>query len=402
MTVQTSGNPRGLVSRDLIFRFLKMLEHERGLSLRTIHAYKKAYTYFVRYLREQGIKAEKARIDRDHLRGWVASMRAKGLGWATIKLRLAALSAFFAWLWQERLIERNPVAGLPRPAPESWEPRGALSESEMDRIWQVALTSRRLTDRQARVALLLMWHCGARRGEVEGADWEDVDFERRSWYVKHGKGRRKRWVPLSELAVEHLQDLWQRRGRPTKGPILLSRERGRLSAKSLYCTIKRWARKAGLPHVSPHWFRHTFVTELALKARSPADLRKIQKLAGHASVETTMTYLHVTDEDRTLIDQAFGGAGTLERGADLKRAKVCGGPGDVAAGQKRPPHRGRPKLGLDRDQIHRLREEGLSLREIGRECGVSPRTIRRVLQYPGAKVGQKPQDARSRQEGPTG
>jgi len=390
MTAQTNGNPRGLVSRDLIFPFLRMLEDERGLSPRTIDAYRRAYTYFVRHLREKGVKAEKARIDREHVRGWVASMRARRLGWATIRLRLAAVSAFFGWLAEERLIERNPVTGIPRPGAESWEPRGALGEEEMGKIWQVALDSRRLSDRQVRAGLLLMWHCGARRGEVLGADWEDVDFGRRSWYVKKGKGRRKRWVPLSELAVEHLRDLWQRRGRPTKGPILLSRTRRRLSQTSLYDVIKRWARKAGLPHVSPHWFRHTFVTELALKARSPADLRKIQKLAGHASVETTMTYLHVTDEDRTLIDQAFGGARTR------------GGPGAGGVGQPEPTLRGRPKLGLDLDQIHRLREEGLSLREIARECGVSPRTIRRVLQYPGAKVGQKPQDARSRQEGPTG
>jgi len=379
-----------LVSRDLIFRFLRSLEQEHGRSPGTIRTYRQVYTYFVRYLREQGIRAEKARIDREHVRGWVASMRSKGLGWATIRLRLAALSAFFGWLAEERLIERNPVAGIPRPGAESWEPRGALNEAEMDRIWHVALASRRLTDRQVRVALLLMWHCGARRGEVLGADWEDVDFARRSWYVKKGKGRRKRWVPLSELAVEHLRDLWQRRGRPTKGPILLSRTRRRLSQTSLYDVIKRWVRKAGLPHVSPHWFRHTFVTSLAERASSPADLRKIQKLAGHASVETTMVYLHVSDEDRTLIDQAFGGARTRP------------GPGAGGVGQPEPTLRGRPKLGLDLDQIHRLREEGLSLREIARECGVSPRTIRRVLQYPGAKVGQKPQDARSRQEGPTG
>jgi len=390
---QGKGNRTQLISRDRIFRFLQMLEHERGLSLQTIDAYKKAYIYFVRYLREHGIKAEKARIDRDHVRGWVASMRVKELGWATIKLRLAALSAFFGWLWQERLIDRNPVAGLPRPAPESWEPRGALSESEMDTIWQVALTSRRLTDRQARVALLLMWHCGARRGEVEGADWEDVDFERRTWYVKHGKGQRKRWMPLSELAIAHLQDLWQLRRRPTKGPILLSQTRGRLAAKSIYTTVKRWARKAGLPHVSPHWFRHTFVTSLAERASSPADLRKIQKLAGHASVETTMVYLHVSDEDRTLIDQAFGGAGT---------PGIRGGPGVVAAEQQKPPHRGRPKLELDLNQVHRLREEGWSVRRIARECGVSHRTILRVLQYPGAKVVQNSQDARSGPEGPSG
>jgi integrase len=154
-----------------------------------------------------------------------------------------------------------------------------------------------------------VWQAGGRLGEVLGADWPDIALERRAWWIRNGKGGRTRWVPLSALALEQLRSLWDVQGRPEKGPVLLSRTRRRLSKTSLWNTIKGLRRAAGVPKASPHWFRHTYVTRLAERAASPADLRKIQKLAGHASLEMTQVYLHVPEADRGLVDQAFGPVG---------------------------------------------------------------------------------------------
>jgi integrase/recombinase XerC len=293
-----------VVSRDWIHRFLHSLKEE-GRSPATIDAYKRAYRWFWTYLKSQGQKAEKSRITRDHLRGWTAEMRDRDLSPASIRMRLAALSSFFRWLQQEGLVKGNPAALVPRPRAEPWHPKGALTLGQTARYWKQVLEDRRIQAYQNRVALLLMWQAGGRRREILMTDWQDLDLLKRSWYVRHGKGKRRRWLPLTTLTVRHLTILWERRGKPKDGPILLSRTGRRLSQTSLYGTIKTYARRAGLAHVSPHWFRHTYLTELALRATRAEDIWRIQKLAGHARVDTTTVYIHLLDEDRRLVDQAF-------------------------------------------------------------------------------------------------
>jgi site-specific recombinase XerD len=294
-----------VVSRDWIHAFLRSMEEEQR-SPATIDAYRRAYRWFWTYLKAHGIKAEKARITRDHLRGWTAEMRARNLSAASIRMRLAAISALFRWMQREGLVRGNPAALVPRPRIEPWSPRGALTPGQWARLWQIVVADRRIPAAQNRVALLLMAQAGGRRQEVLLTDWPDVDLEKRVWYVRHGKGRRRRHIPLSDLTVTHLRLLWERRGGPQDGPILLSRTRRRLSQTSLYGTIKAYTRRAGIPQVSPHWFRHTYLTELAIRARTPEDIWRIQKLAGHARVDTTTVYIHLSDEDRRLVDLAFG------------------------------------------------------------------------------------------------
>lgn len=294
-----------MVSRDWVHKFLQSLEEE-GRSPATIDAYRRAYRWFWTYLRSQGKKAEKSRITKEHLRGWTAEMRERNLAPASIRMRLAALSAFFRWLQREGLVKGNPVALVPRPRAEVWHPKGALSLGQAARYWREAVQDQRLQAYQNRVAVLLMWQAGGRRRELLMTDWPDLDLVKRSWFVRHGKGKRRRYMPLSPLTVKHLMILWERRGKPVGGPVLLSRTRRRLSQTSLYGTIKTYARRAGLPHVSPHWFRHTYLTELALRATRAEDMWRIQKLAGHARVDTTTVYIHLLEEDRRLVDLAFG------------------------------------------------------------------------------------------------
>lgn len=305
-----------MVSRDLVYRFLKALQQEQGRRPETIAAYRYAYTYFWRHLQSQGLKAEKQRISKEHVKGWVASMAAAGLNPRTIRTRLAALSSMFRWMMEEGIIRGNPVALVRRPRASRWSPRGALTPEQAARIWSVALADRRKAGFQSRVGLLLVWHSAGRRQEtLKSARWENLDLRKRAWWIREGKGGKDRWVPLSQLTVRHMKILHRLRGRPQEGSVLLSRTGRPLSETSFYGTIKRYCRLAGLPHISPHWFRHTLGTDMAERAESPADLQRIQEIFGHASLETTMVYVHVTPRHRDLLDRTY--PGQEDSGEDL-------------------------------------------------------------------------------------
>ena len=301
-----AGPPQGgiVISRDLVYKFLKSLEHEHNRAPATLHTYYKIYRLFWQHLQAQGIKSEKSRITKQIVQGWVLDMRGKGIAPSTVRSRLTALSAMFSWMHKEGHIKGNPVAPVPRPKVAAWKPRGALTSQQTAKVWGVALKDMRREAPQARVGLLMMWNAGARIGEVIGANWEDIDLTKRAWQIT-GKGGKTRWVPLTAALLIHLTALKEMRKNPQGGPILINLQKKRITKEALFHKVKRWCRAAGIPQASPHWFRHTFVTTLAERAAVPMDIERIRRLAGHASIATTQIYLTIHEEDRSLVDLAF-------------------------------------------------------------------------------------------------
>jgi integrase/recombinase XerD len=142
-----------------------------------------------------------------------------------------------------------------------------------------------------------------RISEAVGLDVDDLS--RDGAYVRVvGKGDRERLVPVGEPALEavsryvdEIRPLQVREGRtlPDRGgPLFLSSRGGRLTRQAAWETVRAAARRAGLSgHISPHTLRHSFATHLL---EGGADLRVVQELLGHASINTTQLYTHLTGE----------------------------------------------------------------------------------------------------------
>jgi site-specific recombinase XerD len=162
--------------------------------------------------------------------------------------------------------------------------------------------------------LSLMYACGLRRAEVVGLTFADVQ---ENSMIVHGKRRKVRTVPIG--AATHALNEWLAlRGR-RDGPLFIglgNRNRGRgLTTQAIYDMLRRRAKEAGIDHVSPHDFRRSFVGDLL---DAGADIATVQKMAGHASVNTTARYdrrgerakqaaaglLHVPTRRRVLDDSA--------------------------------------------------------------------------------------------------
>jgi len=157
-----------------------------------------------------------------------------------------------------------------------------------------AFTTAGLRGYQRHMAILaLLAFAGLRRSEVMTASVGDYSRGSRSLRVR-GKGSKDRVVPLHVTAMAALDTYLASRGSLGPRDPLLASWRGRIGKRPIINAVARAGRRLGI-RLHPHLFRHTFATEL-LNRR--ADLRVIQTLLGHESLETTEIYTHVSSARR--------------------------------------------------------------------------------------------------------
>ena len=105
--------------------------------------------------------------------------------------------------------------------------------------------------------------------------------------VRNGKGAKDRFLPLNPTIAERLRDYID--------GMKLSERVFPITARALSIQIHSFAKKAGIPHIHTHSFRHKFATDLLQKG---ANIRAVQELLGHTSLSITEKYLAVSDKDK--------------------------------------------------------------------------------------------------------
>lgn len=226
-----------------------------------------------------------------------------GLAASTIKRRLATVASLFDYLVLRGACERNPVPrsmgarhhghrGVPLIRAPRKLPR-VLSPQEV-----VALTAALRTDRD-RAMVALMVHAGLRRCEVLGLRFGDVHVGDRRVFVAEGKGGHQRLVPVIPGFFTALAGYLgtERPGEATDDHVfvvLKGPNRGRpLSPAGLDEVLDGARGRARLAHATCHELRHTCFTRLREAGMA---LEAIQAQAGHASLETTRIYLHLSND----------------------------------------------------------------------------------------------------------
>ncbi len=148
------------------------------------------------------------------------------------------------------------------------------------------------SDPQLRTILMTMYASGLRLAEATHLKPADIDSDKMVIHVRQGKGAKDRDVMLSERLLEDLRKYW-REYRP-KEWLFPGRHDGPISHRKVQRACRDAAAKAGIrKHVTPHTLRHSFAAQLL---RNGVNLRYIQELLGHASIQTTMIYLRMVPE----------------------------------------------------------------------------------------------------------
>ena len=196
---------------------------------------------------------------------------------------------------------------------------------------EVAAVLGAVREPRLRVCLELIYHCGLRVGEavrVEVRDLHESRTEQPRLHVRCGKGGGDRFVPMSPRMVERLRQWWRQHQHPTwlfPGPGIGWRERGvtaleaaakattHLSVSAVQNTFRLARAQSGInAAATPHTLRHSYATHLLEEGVS---LLQISQYLGHASLDTTVIYTHLTaiSEARTraaleILHRAVGGS----------------------------------------------------------------------------------------------
>lgn len=245
----------------------------------------------------------------ERYRLWLYHLRQEdgsALSWATQANKLTAVRMLLAWATRAKRITMNPAAELTMPKLPKRLPRAVLTVSEMERVLAAPDLTTPLGLRD-RAILEVLYSTGIRRMELVGLDAPDLDPERGTLFVREGKGKKDRLVPIGERAIrwtlrylEHVRPtlieraaLRSTRHRSTKALFLTARAT-RLRATKLTDRLHQYLVKAGIEKPgSVHIFRHTMAT---LMHDAGADIRDLQEMLGHAQLSTTEIYTHVSIE----------------------------------------------------------------------------------------------------------
>lgn len=149
-----------------------------------------------------------------------------------------------------------------------------------------------------RLVLAMLYGCGLRCFELRNLQLKDLDFDRKMLHIRQGKGRKDRYVPLSQMQIRGLKKYiaadhpttWCFNGYDRKGTP------SRLSAMGVQWIVREARKHSGIQkEITTHSLRHSYATHLL---EMGLDIMSVKDLLGHADIQTTLTYLHVAQLGR--------------------------------------------------------------------------------------------------------
>lgn len=277
-----------MTTDEAVAEFLASLTAERGLSSATVAAYRRDLRQYEAFL--------DGRVPSpDLVASWLQDLHDRGLASSSIGRKLAAVRGLHRFLLAEGDTDTDPTALVDGPRRSLTLPK-ALTVDEVLALLDAPDRSTPL-GRRDRALLEFAYATGARVAEIVGIDQDDVDLDEAS-AVLTGKGDKQRLVPIGSHAVAALRDWYadrvtMRKAGRDSGAVFLNARGGRLTRQGVFTIVRRQAERCGLDRsrVSPHVLRHSTATHMV---EGGADLRTVQELLGHATINTTQVYTRVS------------------------------------------------------------------------------------------------------------
>lgn len=297
--------------QELIEEYCHYLRHEMNRSEHTIRSYRADLTGLASDLQTEASstsepKAVLRNATLEDLRAWLAHLSHYGLSRPTLARKTTSVRQFMSWLVRQSIRDDNPTARLATSKQASHLP-DTLSETQVRKMLDsvYAIVNGEDGSEVDPIALRnasmveVLYATGIRVAELEGLNVGDADFERSTIKVT-GKGNKQRVVPLTVPAVQTLQR-WLTDGRPrlrtekySTDAMFLGARGNRVGARQVREVVNDLLTQLGDTSASGvHVLRHTAATHLL---DGGADLRSVQELLGHESLQTTQLYTHVSIE----------------------------------------------------------------------------------------------------------
>lgn len=214
-------------------------------------------------------------------------------GPAHIQTSLQAIRVWMNYLHQTGQIRTNPVSVI-RIGSVRHEPRDILTLAEIKELYGVCENLRE------RALLSLFYGCGLRRSEAEKLNIRDVHFRSGLLYVREGKGRKRRVIPMSATVSKELKDYYMQErssyiGHTTadnQQAFILGEKGNRMRGNTLHKKLRRIVERiTTTKHITTHGLRHSIATHLL---ESGMSLEYVRDFLGHEFIDTTQIYTRIT------------------------------------------------------------------------------------------------------------
>jgi integrase/recombinase XerD len=276
------------INKALMNNYVYYIKIEKGLSDNSIASYKSDLNDFINYF-DKDIKD----ITNDNILKYLLELQDIGLVNSSIARKTSAIKNFFLYLLEEDIniavkIEDIPSISFKRALPD------VISVEEMFSLLDNIDNSSPLGFRN-KTMLELMYSTGIRVSELLDLSTHDIYLNDKNLLV-HGKGNKQRLLPIPQATMEYLLHYikvtrFKLKNDKVTDTLFLNNRGGKLTRMGFWKILRKCALEAGIKsHISPHTIRHSFATHLL---EAGANLRIVQTLLGHSSLDTTQIYTNV-------------------------------------------------------------------------------------------------------------
>lgn len=285
-------------------RYLQFIKLEKNLSENSVISYENDLRRYLKFLAQDLCIQDLSGVTLQHIEQYLQELTAMDLSVSSIARNISSIRGFHEFAVVEDMARANPaeLIELPRKAKNLPE---VLSPHEVSEILDIPDRTSPAGIRNAAI-METLYATGMRVSELVSIEVDHLFFE--IGFIRTvGKGNKERLVPVGEIAqtaLEHYIEAVRPEFKSDKQPqkaenkVFLNQRGGPLSRMSIWNIVNDAAERAGIAkNVYPHIFRHSFATHLL---EGGADLRAVQEMLGHTSINTTEIYTHV---DRSLLHQ---------------------------------------------------------------------------------------------------
>lgn len=274
---------------DIIFNFRKELQN-LGYSKNAVNEYPKFVKKLLHYSKENPRKIKPKHIANYH-RYLQEKPKTRGIGKlseAYIKSQLLAIKLFFEYLERTQQISKNPFL-LKVKTPQN-KTRAALTIEEIKILYASCQNQLETT------IIHLCYGCGLRRTEVQNLDIKDIHFSKKLLFIRKGKGKKRRVIPLTKSITKDLKkyyvESFQYR-KKDQDSFLITPDGNRLQGNSIYNQFKKISKRNPLlkqQKICLHSLRHSIATHLL---ENDMSVEMVRDFLGHDQLKTTQIYTKI-------------------------------------------------------------------------------------------------------------
>ncbi len=265
--------------------FLVYLKKELNYSDNTINSYKLDLNDFFLFAKKN--KIDYLKLTNEDIRKYLKYLDEEKLKNTTISRRISALRSFYNYLLNKGLIDFNIFSSIRNPKLEKKLPN-YLNYEELAKIFDSIDTTSK-EGLKNRLLIEMLYATGCRVSEIANIKVKDINFSNNSIRVL-GKGNKERIVYFGEYARYYLNKYIE--GHKSEY-LFVNKDNAKLNIYEIEYMVREIVKNLALKtHVTPHTLRHTFATHLL---NNGADIKTVQELLGHSSLNTTGIYTHVSN-----------------------------------------------------------------------------------------------------------